>query len=514
MQSFQYNPRIGGTRLMAKAIAEKELYSYQEKDLQKIFKYLNEAPKNFNLLYQLPTGGGKTVVFSEIVRRYLEQTNQKVMVLTHRIELCRQTSKILKGFGVHNKVINSKVKELPADNDYQCFVAMVETLNNRLNEEKLEVSNVGLVIIDEAHYNSFTKLFKYFKDSFILGVTATPLSSNIKLPMKDNYQDLVVGNSISWLIENKFLAKANTYGYNVRLSSLQIGINGDYTVKSSEDLYTDMAMQNKLLQAYEEKCKGTKTLIFNNGINTSWFVYQTFKEAGYDIRHLDNTHSKQEREDILQWFDEKSDAILTSVSILTTGFDSPDVRNIILNRATKSLTLYFQMIGRGSRRLPDKDEFNVIDLGNNAARFGLWDSKMDWNLIFKNPDYFLENIIDDEDIEKEFVYEMPEEIRKLFKNSETITFDIKKAYNEAVSNGRKSKEVLEEAINQHAQMCYENSEDIFDARILAKELKDDIRDRVRRYSNCIINNTKNYRNWLFEDYYRKLRLRLTELFRD
>ncbi len=514
MQSLYVKLEIEGTYLMAEVTAEKKLYNYQERDLQKIFKYLNEAPDNYNLLYQLPTGGGKTVVFSEIVRRYLEQTDKKVMVLTHRIELCRQTSAILEGFGVHNKIINSKVKTLPKDNEYQCFVAMVETLNNRLNDEMLEVSNVGLVIIDEAHYNSFTKLFKYFKDSFILGVTATPLSSNIKLPMNDNYQELIVGNSISWLIENDFLAKANTYSYNVRLSSLQIGINGDYTVKSSEDLYTDMNMQNKLLHAYEEKCKGKKTLIFNNGINTSWFVYQTFKEAGYEIRHLDNTHSKQERENILKWFDEKPDAILTSVSILTTGFDSPDVRNIILNRATKSLTLYYQMIGRGSRRLPDKDEFNIIDLGNNVARFGLWDAPVDWQLIFKNPDYFLENIIDDEDIEKEFVYEMPDEVRALFKNSETVTFDIKKAYNEAVDNGRKSKEVLEESIEQHAQMCYENSEDVFDARILAKELKDDIRDRVRRYSNCIINNTKNYRNWLFEDYYRKLRLRLTEMFRD
>ncbi len=499
---------------MAEATLKKKLYSYQERDLQEIFTYINEAPDNYNLLYQLPTGGGKTVVFSEIVRRYIEQTNKKVMILTHRIELCKQTSRTLKGFGVNNKIINSKVKSLPEKNEYQCFVAMVETLNNRLNDEVFEVSNVGLVIIDEAHYNSFTKLFKYFKDSFILGVTATPLSSNIKLPMKDNYKELVIGNSISWLIENGFLARANTYSYNVKLSSLQIGINGDYTVKSSEDLYTDMAMQSKLLQAYEERCKGEKTLIFNNGINTSWFVYETFKQAGYDVRHLDNTHSKQERKEILKWFHEKDDAILTSVSILTTGFDEPTVRNIILNRATKSLTLYYQMIGRGSRRLPDKEEFNVIDLGNNAARFGMWDAPVDWQVIFENPDYFLENLVDDESIERQFTYQMPDEVRKLFANSSNIDFDIKGEYNKTIDNGRKSKEVLEASIEQHARMCIENSEDVFDARILAQELKDDIRDRVRRYSYCIINNTKNYRDWLFEDYYRKLKKRINEMFRD
>ena len=99
-------------------------------------------------------------------------------------------------------------------------------------------------------------------------------------------------------------------------------------------------MQNKLLFAYEEVSLKKKTLIFNNGINTSREVYYTFKKAGYDIRHLDNTTSKQERKDILKWFKETPNGILTSVSILTTGFDEPSVESVILNRATRSLTLF------------------------------------------------------------------------------------------------------------------------------------------------------------------------------
>ena len=117
---------------------------------------------------------------------------------------------------------------------------------------------VGLVIIDEAHYNSFRKLFSYFHKSFILGVTATPLSSNIKLPMKDNYDELLIGESIPALIGRGFLSKAETIAYNVGLSSLKLGINGDYTVKSSDILYTDSAMQQKLLEAYEDQSKGKK----------------------------------------------------------------------------------------------------------------------------------------------------------------------------------------------------------------------------------------------------------------
>jgi len=150
------------------------------------------------------------------------------------------------------------VKELDDQKDYDCFVAMVETLNNRIQDDKLELDDIGLVIIDEAHYNSFRKLFKYFDHCFMLGVTATPLSSNFKLPMKDNYKELIVGNSITSLVEQGFLAQAVTHTYDVGLSGLTIGMNGDYTVKSSEKLYTAVTMQDKLVQSYTDVAKVKK----------------------------------------------------------------------------------------------------------------------------------------------------------------------------------------------------------------------------------------------------------------
>jgi len=499
---------------LKKNTTEKQLYDYQIEDLNTIFKHLEDPEETGNLLYQLPTGGGKTVVFSEIARRYIEKTGKKVVVLTHRIELSTQTSRMLKSFGVKNKIINSEVKELTDQDDFMCFVAMVETLNNRLQEEKVEINDIGLVIIDEAHYNSFRKLFKFFKKSTILGVTATPLSSNIKLPMKDNYQKLIVGESIGALIKRNFLAQGNMYNYDVSLQSLKLGISGDYTVKSSDELYSNQSMLGKLLSAYKEIAEGTKTLIFNNGINTSRYVYETFKKAGYNVRHLDNKNTASERKEILEWFSNTPDAILTSVSILTTGFDEPSVETIILNRATRSLTLYFQMIGRGSRIMPNKSEFTVVDLGNNVARFGLWDAPIDWQEIFHFPDFYLENIKNDEEIEKEFVYEMPAALREKFKNSTNIEFNIKEEYKKVFAQGLRSKIVLERSIDQHAQICVENSEDVFDARILAKELKEEIKYRVRQYSYCIMNNTKNYKEWLEEDYERKLRSSISKMFAD
>lgn len=485
---------------------KKNLYDYQLTDLNRIFNVIESAPDNFNLLYQLPTGGGKTVIFSEIVRRYIENHDKKVVILTHRIELCKQTSKMLTGFNVLNKVINSKVKELPDQDQYKCFVAMVETLNNRLSDKKLRLEDIGLVIIDEAHYNSFRKLFKFFEKCFILGVTATPLSSNIKLPMKDNYQKLIVGDDISTLIKNKFLAKADLYNFDVELNTLKIGVNGDYTVKSSETLYSNAYMLSKLIFAYEEMSKGRKTLIFNNGINTSKEVYYSFKRAGYNIRHLDNTCSKQERKEILKWFKNTPDGILTSVSILTTGFDEPTVETVILNRATRSLTLYFQMIGRGSRILKDKDSFLVLDLGNNVVRFGPWDQPVDWQHIFKYPDLYLENLRNDEDIERDFVYVMPDSIRERFRHTESIDFDMKAEYEKAVAQGQKSITAIERSIQQHSQMCIDNTETIFEARDIIKYLHDDISYRIKQYSYCMMNSTQNYKDWLMEEYIRKLRL--------
>jgi superfamily II DNA or RNA helicase len=298
----------------------------------------------------------------------------------------------------------------------------------------------------------------------------------------------------------------------VNLGSLKIGANGDYTVKSSEELYAKSNMQTKLVNAYENNSKGKKTLIFNNGIHTSRHVYEIFKVAGYKVKYIDNTNTKEERRHILDWFKNTPDAILTSVGILTTGFDEPTIETIIINRATKSLALYFQMIGRGSRVIDEKKEFNVLDLGNNVSRFGLWTSDIDWHLIFKNPTFYLENLISDDEIERNFRYVMPENIKEMFSKSDDFDFDVKEEYRTTVKAGLKSKAVLEKSISQHAKICAENSEDVFDAHILSRELNDDIEYRIKQYSYCILKSSKNYIKWLEEDYKRQLRVKITQVF--
>lgn len=493
----------------------KKLYPFQETNVQNILGELRENGKNFNLLYQLPTGGGKTVIFSEISKRYIKEWGEKVLILTHRIELSVQTSKQLSAIGVSNKVINSEVKEVPNQDDYQCYIAMVETLNNRLQEDENFIKDVGLVIVDEAHYNSFRKIFQFYNDVNILGVTATPLSSNKVLPLNDNYDKLLVGESIASLIESGYLADADSYTYDVNLHGLKIGSNGDFTVSSSDTVYGNYFMQEKLLFAYEEVAVGDKTLIFNSGIETSIRVEETFKKRGYKIRHLDSTFSDKDRKDVLSWFKETPDAILSSVGILTTGFDEPTVNTIILNRATRSLTLYHQMIGRGSRKLPNKDRFKVIDLGNNVRRFGLWQDYINWNDAFRFPDRFLESrLTENDDLEFEVEFEFHRNIKELVDTEKLEQFNIKESYFNCLDNNIKGKMAVEESLENHFEVIKEGAADFYDGLDLLNGLQDHIEHRLKQYTKCISKSTPNYFKYLMETYNRQLRQKLRQVLED
>lgn len=483
------------------------LYPFQKRLVQGIFDRLGEIDGSTNLLFQLPTGGGKTIIFSEIARRYLTEFDKKVLILTHRVELLAQTSKVLNSIGVDTKIIDSQVHDIPDQSNYSSFVAMVETLNNRLLDNECYLDNIGLVIVDEAHYNSFRKIFQYFKKTNILGVTATPLSSNKNLPLNENYNELIVGESISELIDHSYLCKATTYTYSVNLKSLTVGISGDFTVSSSERVYSREHMQQILINAYEEKSLGKKTLIFNAGIASSIKVYELFLSHGHkNIKHLDSTFSAQERKDILNWFRYTPGAVLTSVGILTTGFDEPSVESIILNRATRSLTLYHQMIGRGSRIIQGKEHFGIIDLGNNALRLGYWQDFIDWNDVFKSPIKYI-----DRDFEKDIEernYVMPDDIKDRFGNANwEEDFDVKAVYKYCMKTGIRPKKVVEESMENHYQLILDNTMHYQEAQELLVLLNDEISHRLKTFTKCI-NGTSNYSSWLIEEYSKKLKRKL------
>ncbi|WP_316764969.1 DEAD/DEAH box helicase [Pedobacter aquatilis] len=485
--------------------SKKKLHEYQKHDLNILFQKLAEhSSGKARLLYQLPTGGGKTVIFSEIAKKFIAEFRKKVIVLTHRIELCKQTTTTLKNSGVVNKVIDSKVKLISNKDKFECYVAMVETLKRRIDDDLINTMDVGLVIVDEAHHNSFHKLLGKFENAAIIGVTATPFSSDINLPMNQFYDELILGQQISSLIEQGFLAKPKIHAYDVELNSLLTGLTGDFTVNSSDALYGSEAMLDLLFHAYQTHSIKKKTLIFNNGIFASRKVEDKFKKAGLPIRHLDNKASASERQEILKWFKKTSGAILTSVSILTTGFDEPTIQCVILNRATTSLTLYHQMVGRGSRTSTGKKTFTIIDLGNNTDRFGAWNSEVDWNHVFSHPEIYHENLHNS----VQQTHFISAEMRNDFPNSLEVAFDVPTAYQIAIDSQQKSKTVIRDSIRQHALMCVNNCEgELARAFELQKLLDKEIDYRIKQYGKCLVKVTKDYLKWLGADY----RDRLTKM---
>lgn len=346
------------------------LREYQHKAIQ---DFENSTEKN--LVITMPTGSGKTFTFCEIAKRFHAENVKKILIIVHRTELLNQAFNSL---GERCFRIEAGIKQIPSDYDY--YVAMVETVAKRL---KL-LPAFGLVIIDECHINNFKKLpFFENENTRVLGVTATPISDP---PLATIFSKLVQPITIDKLIAEKYLLNCDVFGFESDLvESAKFKTKGkDYDEKQMQDFYSSEKMISNVIEAYWKKSAGKKTMIFNVNINHNLAVYESFKSEGLNVYQLTGETTLNQRISILKSFKEQSDAIICSVGVLTTGFDEPSVETIILNRATKSLTLYLQMIGRGSRILPNKERFTILDLGRNTLTHGFYDDFYDWQNYFKN----------------------------------------------------------------------------------------------------------------------------------
>lgn len=278
-------------------------------------------------------------------------------------------------------------------------------------------------------------------------------------------------------------------------------------------MYSSEPMLDLLLRAYQENAEGKKTLIFNNGIETSLKVQEVFQSAGIAIRHLDNTTPNEERKEILQWFKKTKNAVLTSVSLLTTGFDEPTIQNVMLNRATTSITLYHQMIGRGSRKLASKKTFAIIDLGNNIQRFGEWQEPVDWKFAFDHPEAFARQMHYQAGAGSAVQsHALSAELRAQFPKTLEMTFDIEGYYQEAIDTDKKPKTVIQQSVRQQARMCLDNAATLTQAISLAEALAPEIEWRVKQYVKCLDNASKNYKEWLMEDYQNRLKGLIIKLY--
>lgn len=303
-----------------------------------------------------------------------------MLILVHRKELLTQTVRTLfNAYSISAQVIKAGMKTVP---EAACYVGMVESVNRRVSQ----LRNLGMVIIDEAHNLAFAKMHEHFPEQYVIGFTATPLTTNKKKPLKNYYTDIVCGIDIPELIFAGNLCQNITYAPRDTVDAAKLKVKaGEYDEGMMAMEFSKKKHIANTLLAYQKHASSTKTLIFNCNIMHSMLVNQAFEEAGLNSRHLDSTMSDEERDSTVKWFLSTPDAILNNVGILTMGFDAPDTETIIMNRSTLSMPLWLQCCGRGSRPTDAKSSFTIIDLGQNAITHGDWSDRRDWENLFFNP---------------------------------------------------------------------------------------------------------------------------------
>lgn len=360
-----------------------QLRDYQKDLIDKALLKLTLFDK---VCMQLATGGGKTVIFSEIAKNY----NGNVLILVDSEELVTQTAKT-----INAQTFEAKNKLFPTS---RIVVGMTPTIWSRLKKTPDILKHFDLVIIDEAHVWIHNKLFDFCKiDCKFLGVTATPVRLK-RVPffigddewsreelMSDIYDDIVCGVGIDYLIENNFLVDEETYTIKIDSSGLKTDNTGEFTNDSINSTFSNEKYSIDVLNQYKQICLDKKTMVFTPNTTINLNLFELFIDNGYNCKMYDSVNSKKtERKEIVEWFKKTSNAVLFNVSCFTKGFDVTDVEAIILARPTASLSLFIQIAGRGSRTTDKiyKDRFIFIDGGGNVDRFGLWSSPRDWEKIF------------------------------------------------------------------------------------------------------------------------------------
>jgi superfamily II DNA or RNA helicase len=353
------------------------LYPYQNEAVKKLREKIRQGKTK--LVLCSPTGSGKTFVFTYMTYRAINK-GKKVLIITDRIELLKQAGGSLNHF-------NLKPIEIKPSNKFKklngvIYSAMAQTLIRRIKKPLYQkwIKDLDLIILDEAHKQSFNFLFEHIsKKTIVIGATATPYRESNQESMDSFYNDIVEVISISDLIKNGFLSKPKSYGVPIDLSNIKTK-GSDYDNKQMGDEYNEQKLYHGVYENYTKITPGQKAIIFSPSVESSITLVQSFKSKGLPIEHIDANTKKSERNKILNWFKNTKNAMISNVGILNAGFDCPDIKVVILYRATKSLPLFLQMVGRGSRITDTKKEFTILDFGNNIKTHGFWEEDRVWSL--------------------------------------------------------------------------------------------------------------------------------------
>lgn len=354
-----------------------ELRPYQQACLRSILAAYKAGRRR--VLVTLPTGTGKTVVFSEFPRFF--RMKKRLLVLAHREELLEQARH---KFELAHPELRVEIEQAArhASDDAQVVIASVPTLGRGDGQRlaRLRREDFFLVVVDEAHHavaSTYLKIFDHFglrepdTPRMLVGFTATPYRSD-KSGLGEVFEDIVFRRDLQSMIREHYLARIRGWriATEIDLDGVRVR-HGDF-VESQLAAAVNVEVRNDaVVKAYRDFAPGRRAVIFCADVAHAHAVGAAFRKAGVAAAEVWGAMPSQERRAVLDAFSAGGISVLANCMVLTEGFDEPRVDCVILARPTKSHLLYVQMVGRGTRLHPDKQDLLVIDVVDNSRKHHL-----------------------------------------------------------------------------------------------------------------------------------------------
>jgi DNA repair protein RadD len=365
-----------------------QLRPYQQDAIAAVYRHLRE--RDDNPVVVIPTAGGKTPILATICRDAVDRWNGRVLVVSHVKELLEQAVGKLKvvcpelPVGVYSAGLNRR------DTAQRVIVAGIQSIYKRARE----LDAFDLIVVDEAHlipaggdgmYRQFLADAKTINSHLrVIGLTATPFRLDSgSICATDHFlnavcyevgiKELIRDGYLSPLVSKASATKADTSGLHVRA--------GEFVADEVESLMDAEGLVEAACAEIVDRTKDRHAcLIFASGVKHGRHVARVLQEKhGVDCGFVCGDTPTGERDELLsrfrgnqakRLFERPPLKYLCNVNVLTTGFDAPNIDCVALLRPTMSPGLYYQMVGRGFRLHPGKQNCLVLDFGGNLLRHG------------------------------------------------------------------------------------------------------------------------------------------------
>ena len=336
------------------------LRDYQKKAIQAVLSHRKDGYRR--LLICLPTGAGKTVVFSELCRL----AQRDVLVLAHREELLAQAKDKIEGMTEGAARVDIEQGDHIAGEESNVVVASIRSLRTERLERLKKTKDFGLVIYDECHHAAAEDNMRVLRelgcfdsdwDGTLLGFTATTTRGD-GIGLGEVFELIAYERSVVDMIKEQYLVPLR--GYRINTATDLYDILGESTEEMEEQL--DIESRNALVaRSIQELARDRRTIVFCVSVNHALNLGKSLNALGIPTGVIYGAMPKDKRIETLRLFREERLMALTNVGVLTEGFDDPGVSCIAMARPTKSESLYAQCIGRGARLAPGKVDCIILD---------------------------------------------------------------------------------------------------------------------------------------------------------